>query len=396
MRQAVILAAGKSTRCYPLTLTRPKVLLKVANKTLIEHNLEQLNGIFGEVIIIIGYKKEMIKRLIGNKYKKINIKYVEQKQQLGTANALLQTKDLIKNNFVVLYGDDLYFKEDIKQCANEGYALLAAKTTDPKRFGIISLKKGFVEKIIEKSKNTENNLANCGVYFLDTSIFTIIKNLTKSERGEYELTDAINEFAKKKSLKVVKAKQWLPNGYSWDLLDSNEFLLKNIKKNTIRGKVEKGATINGAVEIGKGTIVKAGTYIEGPVVIGENSSIGPNSYIRPYTSIGNNCKVGQAVEIKNTIIMDNSKVPHLSYVGDSIIGENVNIGAGTITANLRHDYGIISSMVNSKLKETGRKKFGAVIGDNSKTGIHTTIYPGRKIWPNKATMPGEIIKKDIT
>src|SRR4030043_872326 len=130
MRQAVILAAGKSTRCYPLTLTRPKVLLKVANKTLIEHNLEQLNGIVGEVIIVIGYKKEMIKRLIGNKYKKINIKYVEQKQQLGTANALLQTKDLIKSNFVVLYGDDLYFKEDIKQFANEGYALLAAKTTD--------------------------------------------------------------------------------------------------------------------------------------------------------------------------------------------------------------------------------------------------------------------------
>lgn len=396
MRQAVILAAGKSTRCYPLTLTRPKILLKVANKTLIEHNLEQLDGIVEEVVIVVGYKKEMIKRLIGNKYKKTKIKYVEQKQQLGTANALLQTKSLVKNNFIVLYGDDLYFKGDIKQCAKEGYALLAAKTTDPKRFGIISLKKGFVEKIIEKPKNTKNNLANCGVYFLDTSIFIIIKNLTKSKRDEYELTDAINEFAKKKRIRVVKAKQWLPNGYSWDLLDSNEFLLKNIKKNNIQGKVEKGATINEVVEIGKGTIVKAGTYIKGPVVIGENCSIGPNCYIRPYTSIGNNCKVGQAVEIKNTIIMDNSKVPHLSYVGDSIIGENVNIGAGTITANLRHDYSIISSMVNGKLKETSRKKFGTVIGDNSKTGIHTTIYPGRKIWPNKTTMPGEIIKKDVT
>ena len=93
--------------------------------------------------------------------------------------------------------------------------------------------------------------------------------------------------------------------------------------------------------------------------------------------------------------MDGSKIPHLSYIGDSVIGENVNLGAGTITANLRHDNGNIKSMIKEKLIDTKRRKFGAVIGDNVHTGINTSIYPGRKIWPGKTTLPGEVIKKDV-
>jgi len=102
-----------------------------------------------------------------------------------------------------------------------------------------------------------------------------------------------------------------------------------------------------------------------------------------------------AVEIKNSILMDNTKIGHLSYVGDSVIGENVNFGAGTIIANLRHDDKNIQSEYEKKLVDTGRRKFGAVLADNAKTGIHTSIYPGRKMWPGTTTLPGEVVKKDI-
>ena len=168
-----------------------------------------------------------------------------------------------------------------------------------------------------------------------------------------------------------------------------------MKKDSILGIVEKGATIHGPVHIGKGTIVRAGSYIEGPVFIGENCRIGPNCYIRAHSSIGNDCVIGNATEIKNSILMDGTHCGHLSYVGDSILGENVNLGASTITANLRHDNNNVKSSVKGELVDSGRRKLGVIIGDNVHTGIHTTIYPGRKIWPNQTTLPGQIVTKDI-
>src|SRR3989338_3290353 len=122
----------------------------------------------------------------------------------------------------------------------------------------------------------------------------------------------------------------------------------------------------------------------------------PNCYIRAFSSIGNNCRIGNAVEVKNSIVMDNTHIGHLSYVGDSVIGENVNLGAGFIVANLRHDNETVKSVVKEELISTGRRKFGTIIAENVKTGIRTSVYHGRKIWPNKTTLPGEIVKRDIT
>jgi bifunctional UDP-N-acetylglucosamine pyrophosphorylase/glucosamine-1-phosphate N-acetyltransferase len=187
---------------------------------------------------------------------------------------------------------------------------------------------------------------------------------------------------------------WIPITYPWNLLEANEFFLSELKTKSL-GKIEKGTTLKGVVVIGKNTLVRAGAYIEGPVVIGENCTIGPNCYIRAYTSIGNNCKIGNAVEIKNSIVGDKTAIGHLSYVGDSIIGDDVNLGAGTIVANLRHDNQNIKTLVKGKLIDTERRKLGTVIGDNVHIGIHTSIYPGRKIWPNRTTLPGDIVKRDI-
>ena len=393
--QAIILAAGKGTRTYPLTLTRPKPLLKVMNKTIIEHTLEQLQGLVTEAIIVIGYKGEMIKKEIGKKFDSIKITYVEQKEQLGPGHALIQCKDLIDNKFIVMNGDDFYSKKDLKRCLSHHYCVLAQKVPDPENFGIFALKDNKnVEKIIEKPKENVGNLANTGIYVFDKKIFGC--DLEKTERNEYEITDYVTWLAKNHNVVVETVKDyWFPVSFSWSLLDINKFFVDKIEKSVKKGIIEKNVHIHGEVIIGKGTIIKPGTHIEGNVVIGEYCVIGPNCYIRGSTSIGDNCKVGQAVEIKNCIIMNGSKVPHLSYIGDSVIGENVNLGAGTITGNLRHDNADIKSMVKDKLIDSKRRKFGTIIGDNVHTGIHTSIYPGRKIWPGKGTSPGEIVKKDI-
>ena len=151
--------------------------------------------------------------------------------------------------------------------------------------------------------------------------------------------------------------------------------------------------IKGNVVVGAGTIVNSFVTIEGPVVIGENCIIGPGTHIRSHTSIGNNCNMGK-IELYDAIIMDGTVSKHTSYVGHSVVGCNVNIGAGTITADYRNDGQNNVTLVKGQKVDSGRRKLGAFIGDNVNTGIGTLIYPGRKIWPGLGTLPGEIIQKD--
>ena len=393
--QAIILAAGSSTRTEPLTINTPKVLLKVANKTLLEHNMDQLKGIADEVILVVGFKKEQIIEYFGDSYEGMKIKYVEQKNQLGTGDAVKCCEPFIKDKFILMMGDDLYHKNDIEKCVKNQYAVLVQKVSNPERFGVFLTDDNMnVKDLIEKPKEFVSDLANCAMYVLDKKVFDI--KLEKSERGEYEITDAILQLSKNNEVKCVEVKEyWLSVGYAWHLLDANKVILERMKKSVIKGVVEDGAIIKGNIFLDEGSIIKAGVYIEGPAMFGKNSVIGPNCYIRAATSIGDNCKVGNAVELKNTIVMDKTNVGHLSYMGDSVIGTNSNMGAGTITANLRHDNANVKTVVKGELIDSGRRKFGTIIADNVHTGIHTSIYPGRKMWPNTSTLPGEIVQKDI-
>lgn len=183
--------------------------------------------------------------------------------------------------------------------------------------------------------------------------------------------------------------------FPWDLLGINERIVGALTESELLGEVHAAAFIEGHVKLGKGSRILPGVFIEGNVVIGENCRIGPNCYIRGSTSIGDNCHIGQSVEIKNCIILSGTNVGHLSYVGDSILGEKVNFGAGTTVSNLRHDGKNHRSMVAGVLVDTGRRKFGTVVGDGVHTGIGTMIYPGRKIWPGLSTLPGEIVERDL-
>ena len=182
--------------------------------------------------------------------------------------------------------------------------------------------------------------------------------------------------------------------YIWHLLKVNEQIVAALPRPVLKGEVHDLAVIEGTVSIGKGTRILPGVYIEGNAVIGENCKIGPNCYIRGNTSIGDSCHIGQSVEIKNCIIGNKTNVGHLSYVGDSILGHEVNLGAGTTTSNLRHDGSNHKSEISGELVDTGRRKFGSVIANGVHTGIHTSLYPGRKLGKGVTTLPGEVITID--
>lgn len=183
--------------------------------------------------------------------------------------------------------------------------------------------------------------------------------------------------------------------YAWDFIQLNENIVASLTEPDYQGSVSPAAHIDGVVHVGEGSKILPGVVIEGNIVIGKNCKVGPNCYLRGSTTIGDNCHIGQAVEIKNSIIGHGSSVGHLSYVGDSVIGSKVNFGAGTITSNLRHDGSNHRSMVREELIDTGRRKFGAIVGDGTHTGILTAIYPGRKLGPHSSTRPNDTVDRDL-
>jgi bifunctional UDP-N-acetylglucosamine pyrophosphorylase/glucosamine-1-phosphate N-acetyltransferase len=148
------------------------------------------------------------------------------------------------------------------------------------------------------------------------------------------------------------------------------------------------------VYVGEGAHIKRGTYIEGPVYIGRGTVVGPNAYLRPGTVVLDRCHIGFGAEIVDTLIMSGTVCKHRAYIGHSVIGERVNVGAGLVTADYRHDGGQISTPVKGEKVETYRTKLGAFIGDDVRLGVHTSIYPGRKLWPGTSTLPGEVVTAD--
>lgn len=227
--QAVILAAGKGLRMRPLTLERPKPLIEIAGKSILERNLDQLIGLVEEAILIIGYKKEMIIKKFGQAYRGIKLTYVSQDEPLGTGHALLQAEKRVTGKFLMLNGDDLYSKKDMEALIKHDNAiLLQKKEGDLSCFGVVVVKEGLVIDIVEKPKKPVSNLINAQMFCLSPGIFALLKKIKKSERGEYEVTDAIKELTKQGKLhyEVVQG-YWLPIGYPHHLPEAEEFLKKN-------------------------------------------------------------------------------------------------------------------------------------------------------------------------
>lgn len=183
--------------------------------------------------------------------------------------------------------------------------------------------------------------------------------------------------------------------YPWDLLRMSEDVLALMDETSLLGDVSPRANLSGVIRLGIGARIMPGSVIEGPVLIGAHSVIGPNAYIRGTTSIGAHCHIGNGAEVKNSIIYPHTYISRHCYVGDSIIGSHAILGAGTCTENHRHDGCHHISMINGHPVDTGRLKFGAILGDGVHTGVNTSIAAGIKIGVARTTTPGTVVSKDL-
>ncbi len=388
--KTVILAAGEGLRMRPLTRNRPKVMLPVANKPIMEHLLDSLI-IAGcrQFIMVVGYKAEKVKEHFedGTRWG-VEIEYCHQPEAVGTADAVERLEDMVEDRFLVLNGDSIFCPEDIAGFLLSPISKMGLiEVNDATGLGVVETQGGRVICIHEKVSPPPTNIANAGIYLFTREIFEAISLLPPSIRGEYELPNAIQKLVDGGyEFGWQEINRWLTFSYPWDLLGSAERLLDSTKFEQ-NGTVEENIMIKGKVSIGSGTLVRSGSYIVGPVVIGENCDIGPGCYLRPYSSIGDGCHIGASVEIKNSIIMKNTKVPHLTYIGDSVIGENCNFGAGTQVGNLRFDH---KNILVGKI-DTARRKLGAIIGDNVATGINSSINPGTVIGADSVIGPGVFV-----
>jgi bifunctional UDP-N-acetylglucosamine pyrophosphorylase/glucosamine-1-phosphate N-acetyltransferase len=388
--KAVILAAGEGNRMRPLTSNRPKVMLPVVNKPIVEHLLVEVreSGI-ENFIFIVGYCDAQVRDYFGRGEKwGVRIAYAEQRKQLGTADAIRMVGGMVDGNFLVINGDVVVGRDDIKNVMSSKHNTMSViEVRDPRGLGMVELSGGKVVNIYEKTEKPPTLMANAGLYLFTPEVFDAISNTGKSPRGEYEITDSLQILIHSgPGLYYQELKSWLDLSYPWDLLRANESKLAEIEAQNL-GEVEANVVMKGTVSVGRNTVVRSGAYIVGPVIIGENCEVGPNCYIRPSTSIGDGCHIGAAVEVKNSIIMRGSKIPHHNYVGDSVIGEGCNLGAGTKIANLRLD----KKDITVAGIDARRRKLGAIIGDHVETGINASINVGSVIGNNTFIGPGVVV-----
>lgn len=392
--KAFILAAGVGTRMRPLTAYTPKPILPVAGKPILQHTIDTLDGMVDEIIVLVGWQGRVIMDNLepGN----TKLTFAKQDEPLGTAHAISMAKRYIDEEFICLNGDILLEEASLRDFVGEfersGKDTLAvAKVEDPKGYGIISMEDGMVTDIIEKPDVPQSNTVNAGMYGFAKDIFSRIKETGRSSRGEYEITDTLKSMIIEGGLKghVLPEGSWIEMSRPWDLIGANSHMLKGRpEEQIVNGVVEDGVHMEGWVYVEEGAVVKQGSYIIGPVFIGRGADIGPNCLIRGATALGARTKVGNAVEVKNTIVMENSKIPHHNYVGDSVIGRDCNFGSGTKVANLRLDNKNIVVTHRGERVNTGMRKLGIIMGDNVKTGINSILNTGTVIGEDTFIGPG--------
>lgn len=351
MMQAVILAAGEGKRVRPLTKNRPKAMIPVANRPIIEYVIDALvkNGI-REIIVVVGYRKEQVTRYLNTLDTPIDV--VVQNKQLGTGHALLAAESKVRDNFLVLPGDNYIDPSSIARLVDLPNAMLVKEHPSPSNFGVVMLNAGHVTQIIEKPEHAPSFLVSTGIYSLTKEIFSHIK--------QNDLTDAVSSLIEcGGKIQGVPADDWQDAIYAWDLLKMNRRLLHKLSP-TREGTISRQTTIQGTVQIGRGTTIGANTVITGPVVIGNDCTIGPNCCIMPNTSIGSRVTIEPFTLMGDAIVMDDTSVGSHSRIFDTIIGERCRLS----------DH-LSSCTMQGILEIEGiptRSEFGAILGDTVASG----------------------------
>ena len=425
MLSVAILAAGKGTR---MESSIPKVLHKISGKSLLQRVIDScvvLNP--DQIFVITGHKSREVQDSISNN-KKIN--FVIQDPQSGTGHAIqILCKEVKKNEgkLLVLNGDVPLIKPEtlnnllnLHDSNNADVSLITTKKNNPHGYGRVFLEGNFIDRIVEEKdcNNQErlNLLINAGIYCFNwENLSKVISNLQKNNnQNEIYLTDTVSMLKNSLSLEVEDNGELQGINDRIQLSKCEEIIQNSIKeKHMLNGVTfinKASCSISEEAEIGKDVIIEPNTHIRGNTKIFNNCVIGPNtfiensivglhceisnstvydsqimdnikigpySHIRPKSKISSYSKIGNFVEIKNSQLEEESKVNHLSYIGDSIIGRSTNIGAGTITANF-----------------DGHKKYQTKIGKNSSIGANTVFVAPINLGESVTTGAGSVITKD--
>jgi bifunctional UDP-N-acetylglucosamine pyrophosphorylase/glucosamine-1-phosphate N-acetyltransferase len=392
--QAVILAAGEGTRMRPLTESVPKPMLPVADRPLVAHTAAMAaEAGADELVFVVGYEADRVREHFGDRFEGVPVSYAVQEEQLGTAHAAAAAREHLSEDFVVLNGDDLYDAAAIRALFATCPAVGAYAVDDPRPYGVFSLDGDRVTGVVEKPDDPPSDRVNVGAYHFPAEAADWLTEVELSERGEYEITDVVDRVIDAYDVTAVPIERWLGVGRPWELLAANEWKLGELDRR-IEGEVHERAELRGDVVVERGAEVDAGVVIEGPALVRSGADVGPNAYIRGATLLAEDTHVGNGVELKNTVVMRGSNVPHLSYVGDSVLGEQVNFGAGTQVANLRHDGEDVVVTVKGERVSTGRRKFGVVVGPRAKTAINTSLNAGVVLSADATSTPGESVLRD--
>jgi UDP-N-acetylglucosamine diphosphorylase/glucosamine-1-phosphate N-acetyltransferase len=323
IEQAVILAAGEGQRLRHFTVLKPKVMIHIANKPILQYVVEALafNGV-RHIVMVVGYRKEQVQDYFGSgETFGVEIDYIVQRQQLGTAHALRQARDVVGDSFLVLPGDNIIRPDTVAQLveAKPGI-ILVKKQENISKYGVVTVKKGMVEEIVEKPQEATSKLVNTGIYTLDRGILEFIE-----EEGELPMV-LKNMVTRGYQIAAQETDDtWLDAVYPWDILRLNDIALGDISQ-SVAGTVEKGVTLKGAVSIGSGTVVRAGCYLVGPLIIGENSEIGPHACIFPATSIGDQVTISPFGQVRNSAIGNGTRIGPGSILEDAIVDRGSVLG----------------------------------------------------------------------
>ena len=370
--KAVILAAGEGRRLRPFTETMPKVMLPVANKPILEYVIDAVkkSGV-SEIIIVVGYKKEVIMEYFKS-YKNVKITYVTQDKQLGTAHALLQAKNHVKGPFIVLSGDNIIDKKSILNLIKDKseYSMLIKENPQPSKYGVVFIEKSKLKKIVEKPRDEVGKFISTGIYKLPNSIFGEIKKL--SSQGVYGLSSVIQSIIEKgEAINTITADLWADVVYPWDLIHLNEAMIHKTPS-SVSGVIEKGVTIKGDVSVGKDSIIHSGCYLVGPVLVGDGCEIGPNACIFPSTTLGNNSVVHPFSQVRNSVIMNDAHIGSNSYIKNSIIGRG-----SIIENNFSSVDGSSTVEIEGEFKKL--ENIGVFVGEDCNIGSNVVVEPGKII-----------------
>jgi len=402
--KAILLCGGIGKRMHPII--EDKLLLNFLGKSLLEHQIETLvkAGIKEFVIVCNPFNESMIKSCCKNLKQKIE--FAVQKDPKGISDALLSAKKFLDGEALIVNPDDYcdvdaYEKIIKENKKNVDSIILGYKVSSYFPGGYVKVnEKNELIEIVEKpgEGNEPSDMVNIFFHYFknSSSLIKYLKTTKSNDDDVYE--KSISRMVKDgHKVKIVPySGTWIAIKYPWNIFELTRLLLDKIKGKKISktAKISSKATIEGNVVIGDNVRVFENATIRGPCYIGNNSVIGNNSLIWNYSHIGDNCVVGFSSEIKHSYIANNCWF-HSNYIGDSIISNNCSFGAGTVTGNLRFDSGNIKVNVKGQEVDTKLDKLGAIIGEDSKTGINVSLMPGVKIGPNSIVGPHVTLKEDL-